>query len=215
MSRLWPVAAVLVLLGVLLLLAGCAIPPAYGPVAYGPAADVTVVPPASGPQAPDLTAPVRPVRHLEQARPVGLTAPAIDLATSALTDLQADEGGVLEQPTNASTVGWSTLGPTPGARGPAVIAGHRRLDGAPGVFARLAELAPGDRVGVHRDDGTEAVFTVYRTARFATAAFPGEDVHGDTAGPELRLITAGGVFDRGDGEFGDNVVVFARLDGAR
>ncbi|MDN5748507.1 MAG: sortase [Pseudonocardia sp.] len=171
---------------------------------------------ARGPQAPDLPpVPVRPVRLLEQARPVGLSVPAIGVDTGPLTALHVDAGGVLKPPSEAATAGWSTLGPTPGAQGPAVVVGHVSLDGVAGVFARLAQLAPGDEVGVHRDDGTEAVFTVYRTGRFARAAFPVDEVYGETAGPELRLITTGGVFARHPGEHADNLVVFARLRGAR
>lgn len=216
MIRLLPVVAVLTMLALLLVLAGCGTPTALGPSVHGPAADVTVVPLAVAPQAPELTpAPVRPVGLLEQARPVGLSVPAVGIGTGPMTALHVDAGGLLRAPAEAATAGWSSLGPTPGAQGPAVVLGHVELDGAPGVFARLAELAPGDEVGVHRDDGTEAVFTVYRTERFARARFPVDEVYGDTPDPELRLITTGGVFARSDGEHSDNLVVFARLRGTR
>lgn len=206
--------------GVLLagVLGGCTTPPAFGPTAYSPAAtDRAVVPLAAMPQAPPLpaAAALRRVDRLEQSPPIHLDVPAIGVRTGRITDLGVDAGGVLDAPPDAATAGWSTLGPTPGAAGPAVIAGHVELDGTPGVFARLAELAPGAEVGVHRADGDEVVFVVYRVERFAKATFPAGDVYGDTAGPELRLITSGGVFDRGDGRFADNLVVYARLVGAR
>jgi hypothetical protein len=146
---------------------------------------------------------------------VRLDVPAIGLRDAPITDLGVDGGGVLLAPPDAATAGWSVLGPTPGATGPAVVVAHVELDGVPGLFARLAELTPGAEVGVHRADGTEAVFTVHRVERFPKAAFPTDDVYGDTAGPELRLITSGGVFDRGEGRFADNVVVLARLVGVR
>jgi hypothetical protein len=41
--------------------------------------------------------------------------------------------------------------------------------------------------------------------------FPTEHVYGNTAGPELRLITCGGAFDSGSGHYQDNVVAYARL----
>ena len=41
-------------------------------------------------------------------------------------------------------------------------------------------------------------------------AFPTDRVYGPTAGPELRLITCGGSFDRSAGSYRDNTVVFAR-----
>ena len=40
--------------------------------------------------------------------------------------------------------------------------------------------------------------------------FPTLDVYGDTAGPELRLITCGGPFDASARSYVDNIVVFAR-----
>ncbi len=212
LSTVLPVLSVVALLALLLVLAGCATPTALV-VAAAPTTDRTVVPLASSPQAPELPPapelPLTEVSHLEQSRPVALAVPAIGLRTGELVDLRPDAGGVLEVPADAAAVGWSTLAPTPGARGPAVIAAHEH-----GMFARLAELTVGDRVTVHREDRTEAVFTVYRIERFARTAFPTGDVHGDTPGPELRLVTAGGVFDR-DGTSPDNVVAFARLDAVR
>jgi len=42
--------------------------------------------------------------------------------------------------------------------------------------------------------------------------FPTQHVHGDTAGPVLRLITCGGDSDHPAGHYVDNMIVFARLD---
>ena len=41
--------------------------------------------------------------------------------------------------------------------------------------------------------------------------FPTLEVYGNTDGPELRLITCGGEFDRGTGHYVDNTVVYASL----
>ncbi|TWF76814.1 sortase family protein [Pseudonocardia hierapolitana] len=114
-------------------------------------------------------------------------------------------------PPDALTAGWFTLAPTPGSPGPAVIAGHVDYEGVPGVFQRLGELEPGDEVTVVRADGSTAVFSTYLVERFAKARFPTERVYGNTAGPELRLITCGGAFDTGTGHYHDNVVAYARL----
>jgi hypothetical protein len=202
----------------LALLAGCAIPHAAGPPSWSPAVtDLAVVPLAAMPQTPELPVapPLRPVERLEGSSPVRLDIPAIGLRAGRVSDLGVDGGGVLQAPPDAASAGWSTLGPTPGAVGPAVVVGHVELDGVLGLFARLPELTPGAEVGVLRADGTEAVFVAYRVERFVRTAFPADDVYGETTGPELRLITSGGVFDRGDGRFIDNVVVYARLVGAR
>jgi sortase (surface protein transpeptidase) len=145
------------------------------------------------------------------AEPVGLTVPAIGLRTGPLLGLGIDAGGRLEAPPDAATAGWYTLAPVPGSPGPAVIAGHVDHAGVPGVFHRLAELAPGDEVTVARADGSQAVFDTYRVERYAQSQFPTERVYGDTTGPELRLITCGGPIDARSGQYQDNVVVYARL----
>ena len=41
--------------------------------------------------------------------------------------------------------------------------------------------------------------------------FPTEAVYGPTSGPELRLVTCGGAFDRSARSYDDNVVVDAAL----
>jgi sortase (surface protein transpeptidase) len=104
----------------------------------------------------------------------------------------------------------------PGDVGPAVIAGHvdgiiGGRKGQPGIFARLAELAPGDEVLVDRVDGSQLTFVVAQVQRYAKAEFPSLAVYGDTGSPELRLITCGGDFDRTSGHYIDNTVVFAEL----
>jgi hypothetical protein len=94
------------------------------------------------------------------AAPVQLTVPAIDVRSGPLLDLGIDAAGALEVPPDAVTAGWFTLAPTPGSRGPAVIAGHVDYRGMPGVFHRLGDLKPGDEVSVARADGSTAVFDV-------------------------------------------------------
>ncbi|WP_241832795.1 class F sortase [Amycolatopsis sp. CB00013] len=115
--------------------------------------------------------------------------------------------------TTPMQAGWYEPGPAPGQTGPAVIVGH--VDGAsqPGIFYRLHELAPGDRVTVERADGSVVTFVVRRTIHAPKDRFPTKEVYGRTAGPELRLITCGGSFDRAARSYRDNVIVFAQLDG--
>jgi hypothetical protein len=183
--------------GALAGLAACGAPAPEASVATPPAASVESVPP---PPAAPAAAP-----------PVGLTVPAIDVRTGPLLDLGLDATGALEVPPDAGTAGWFTLGPAPGSAGPAVIAGHVDYAGTPGVFRRLDELGPGDEVSVSRADGSTAVFETYLVERYAKAGFPTERVYGDTADPELRLITCGGAFDSRSGHYRDNVVAYARL----
>jgi sortase (surface protein transpeptidase) len=116
---------------------------------------------------------------------------------------------------NYDVPAWYRYSPTPGATGPSVIVGHVDSARGPSVFYRLGALRGGDTIDVRRADGRVARFTVRDTRRFAKDHFPTSLIYGDTAGPELRLITCGGSFDRSSGHYTDNVVVFATLTGSR
>ncbi|UMP02664.1 class F sortase [Amycolatopsis sp. EV170708-02-1] len=197
--RRWPFPLVVgTLIGVVLAaaLTACAVPPP-GRVA-SPAPPSTV---SSVVEAPPL-APAKPAR---------LEIPAIGVRTGEIVDLGLAGDGTLQVPHDAITTGWFTGGPAPGEVGPAVLAGHVDYKKVPGVFVRLKELKAGDEALVHRADGITAVFTVYAVERHPKASFPTEKVYGDTAGPELRLITCGGDFDSSTGNYLDNVVAFAKL----
>ncbi len=122
------------------------------------------------------------------------------------------DDGTLPAPSGArkDDAAWYDGSPTPGQPGPSVIEGHVTYGGEPSVFFELGAVRKGDRVAVDREDGRTATFEVYDVARFPKDAFPTEDVYGNTAGPELRLITCGGSVDS-EGRHADNVIVFARL----
>lgn len=152
--------------------------------------------------APSLPAPGVPT-------PVRLRVPAAGV-DAALGSVDLDAAGGFAAPRDPARAGWLTGGPAPGGTGPAVIAGHVDWAGAPGVFSRLGALRPGDGIAVERADGSVARFTVTRVERVAKDAFPTEAVYGPTPGPELRLVTCGGEFDRATGSYLDNVIVFAR-----
>jgi len=148
---------------------------------------------------------------LPAAKPASLTIPAIDVRAEGIKDLGLTPQGELEVPGDAKTVGWFTGAPSPGEAGPAVLAAHVDYKHVPGTFSRLKELRDGEQVRVGRADGRTTIFTVYRVDRYAKAQFPTDQVYGDTADRELRLITCGGEFDRSSGNYLDNVVVYARL----
>ncbi|NIH87486.1 class F sortase [Amycolatopsis granulosa] len=168
--------------------------------------------PPSGAVAPSNAAPATTVDGpLPHARPVRLEVPAIGVSTGPIVDLGLAGDGALEVPGDAVTTGWFTGSPSPGETGPAVLAAHVDYNHVPGTFNRLKDTRPGDQAIVHRADGTTAVFTVYRVERYPKSAFPTDDVYGDTAGPELRMITCGGAFDRSTRNYEDNIVAYARL----
>lgn len=162
-----------------------------------------------------LPAPTGPIAALPGpvaatvALPVTLTIPAIGVRTQ-LIHLGLTASGALQVPPTTSIAGWYTGSPRPGAIGSAVIAGHIDSHLGPGVFFRLSDLRPGDRVYVRRADGTLVVFRVTSVRTYQKDQFPTRSVYGPTPDPELRLITCGGAFDPMLLSYLSNVVVYAR-----
>jgi len=188
-----------VALGVCLLLACCS-------------GTATTPDPPAGPP-PAASADVLAAAPLAAAPPVRVRIPAIEV-DSALIGLGLAADGTLQVPADGSVAGWFTGAPTPGERGPAVIAAHVDWNHAPGVFFRLRDLEPGDDVSVARADGTTARFVVLGVEQYPKDAFPTERVYGDVDHAGLRLITCGGSFDRAARSYRDNVVVYAGLVGS-
>jgi hypothetical protein len=80
--------------------------------------------------------------QLADARPVGLSIPAIRVEESTFERLSLGSGGELEPPADFAHVGWFTGGPVPGDSRPAVIAGHVDSRAGPAALNRLRELNP-------------------------------------------------------------------------
>jgi sortase (surface protein transpeptidase) len=157
----------------------------------------------------DVTGPI-----LQESVPRTVAIPSIGVA-SQLVPLGLSRDGTMEVPSSAADAGWYTRGPTPGALGPAVIAGHVAWNGEAGVFSGLVDLRRGDHVEVARDDGTTAVFSVRTVRRFPKADFPTRSVFGVVDHSALRLITCGGLYDNSTNRYLDNVVAFAELIAVR
>jgi len=143
-------------------------------------------------------------------------APAVGLE-SDLLHLGLREDGSLDVPPGdpGSPAAWYDKSPTPGERGPAVMLGHVSAYGnEDGVFRHLPELQPGDTVEVVREDGSVAVFRVDRGQQYGKDEFPTDEVYGNTAGSELRLITCDG-YNAWTRKFEENYIVFASLVDSR
>ncbi|WP_395573058.1 class F sortase [Streptomyces sp. BK79] len=161
--------------------------------------------------APPPHASARPVRPLERSVPVQLRIPAIGVDTPVIRLGLAADGTVEVPPvTDDDRAGWYRHSPTPGQTGPSVLLGHVTVGTrGDGVFRHLGRLRRGDRIEARLENGATAEFAVTGVRTVAKADFPADDVYGDVAGPELRLITCGG--PRVGEEYRDNVIVFAGL----
>ncbi len=150
------------------------------------------------------------VAPLPASAPTRVAVPALGL-DHALTRLGLDSSGAMQVPKDATGVGWFTGSPTPGAKGPAVLAAHVDYGGKAGPFYRLGRMRPGQRVDVTRADGKVARFTVTAVQEYPKDAFPSAAVFANLPYAGLRLITCGGTFDHRTGHYEDNVVVYAEL----
>lgn len=171
-------------------------------------------PPATTTRAAPTHPPVTVHNPALRVPPTAVHIPKLD-ANSSLITLGLDANQRMQTPpvTTPMQAGWYEPGPAPGQTGPAVIVGH--VDGGhkPGIFYRLHELTPGDHITIDRADHSTVTFVVRRTIHAPKDHFPTMEVYGRTAGPELRLITCGGPFDRAAGSYRDNIIVFAQLEG--
>jgi sortase (surface protein transpeptidase) len=140
--------------------------------------------------------------------PVSLTIPAIGVRSKLIT-LGITAKGTLQVPTSTSVAGWYTGSPRPGEIGSSVIAGHIDSYLGPGIFYRLREMRPGERIYVRRANGTLAVFSVYAVRQYPKDHFPTGKVYGPAPDAELHLITCGGTFDYATRSYLSNTVVYS------
>ena len=148
--------------------------------------------------------------YLERSAPVNISIPAISVKAKFVT-LGLDKAGALQVPTSGTVAGWFEGAPTPGEKGPAIVAGHVDWNGKIGVFYRLKDLKKGTQIIITRGDGRTVKYAVTQTLTVPKLNFPTTRVYGDINYSGLRLITCGGKFDSKLKRHVDNVIVFAKM----
>jgi hypothetical protein len=141
--------------------------------------------------------------------PVRLAIPDLGVEVP-LDPVGVDSGGQLELPDDVDRAGWYRFGPTPGAAGNAVVAGH--VDDAEqglGALAPLREAPVGTEVVVFEGSGTTSRWRVVSRELIAKDTIPLATLFARGGPPRLVLLTCGGPFDRASGHYRDNVVVVA------
>lgn len=156
------------------------------------------------------------VRPLRPSPPLRLRIPAIGV-DAPVSRLGLDASGALQPPPadRPNLAGWYGGGTSPGSVGTAVTTGHVDLPtGEPGVFYGLGSVVKGMTIEIDRADRRTAVFTVGAVEVYDKERFPDDKVYGSVGRAELRVITCGGGYTRGNGYQG-NVVVYATLTAVR
>jgi sortase (surface protein transpeptidase) len=140
--------------------------------------------------------------------PVRVQIPSIG-ADGPVRAAGVDATGGLEIPDSARELVWWKYGPTPGAPGSAVIAGHLDWHHVLGIFNRLKDMTPGDRVTVTFADGHDQAFVVDTVELAEKPAVAVNGTFARDGAPVLRLVTCGGEFDDASHHYKRNVVVTA------
>jgi hypothetical protein len=119
----------------------------------------------------------------------------------------------LDIPLDPKIVGWWDGGARPGDRkGTAILAGHINYSGVTGVLAGIGTLNPGDKVfvtGMHHGHDVRLAFTITGVRTYRKTALPYRKIFDQTTAGRLALVTCGGPFDAGTGNYEDNIVAFA------
>ncbi|WP_327361832.1 class F sortase [Streptomyces sp. NBC_01296] len=154
-----------------------------------------------------------PATPLPASEPVRVRIPAAGVDAGPLLELGLAANGTVEVPSVAdgNRIGWYTKAVTPGETGPAVLIGHFDTARGPAVLRNVSKIRTGDEITVSRADGTTAVFRVRELEQVDKKNFPTAKVYGNTARPELRVITCGGEIT--EGHRPDNIIVYADLVG--
>ena len=117
--------------------------------------------------------------------------------------------GAMDTPKELDEVAWYKLGPNPGEKGNAVIAGHYGFfNGKGSIFNDLHTLNKGDKLQIIDEKGLEILFTVKESRRYdpsddATDIFISKDdkVH-------LNIITCDGTWKNDEKTYSNRLVIF-------
>jgi LPXTG-site transpeptidase (sortase) family protein len=144
--------------------------------------------------------------------PERLIIPSINVNVAIdYVGLTAD--GSMDIKANPQIVGWYMLGPRPGDKGNAVIAGHYgwEANGAPAIFNTIQNLNKGDELSVIDQKGQTFTFVVreirtYSAEADASAVFKSKD-----NSSHLNLVTCNGVWVNDKQSYSDRLVVFTDI----
>ncbi|MER1996424.1 MAG: class F sortase [Arthrobacter sp.] len=201
-----------------LALGSCASAPAAVPPAGNPTEAVEQTqqpsPSAAGALPPGSTTEI-PIRQATPEAAVVIPAPVRVQVEGTGIDLEVvpvgvEDNGAMSIPDNHVQAGWYEYGPAPGTdEGSSVLAAH--VDSKTEVLpiAGLKDVAPGTRVIVTREDGSQVVYETQQVENIAKRSLDGHRLFDRTGEHLLKLVTCGGKWLDTEDDYEDNVVLTA------
>lgn len=139
-----------------------------------------------------------------------ISTPSVNINT-IIQPLGVTPGGNMDVPDDITKVSWFNLGPRPGEKGNAIIAGHfNGPNDKEGVFASLNKLKAGDKLFVGGSKGTLITFKV-TDSHIYDPGYAEEVFSSSDNGAHLNLITCDGVWDGIKKSYSQRLVVFADI----
>ncbi|MEX2028204.1 MAG: class F sortase [Candidatus Curtissbacteria bacterium] len=153
------------------------------------------------------TAVLQSQEQAEIGLPARLKIPTLK-ADAAIEHLGLTQEGAMDAPKGFENVAWFNLGPRPGDKGSAVIAGHRSwINGKAAVFDNLDKLRIGDKLQIITDKGKSVSFVVVKIRVYDSGA-DAPEVFASQDGIHLNLVASAGAWDNSKKSATKRLVVF-------
>ncbi len=153
----------------------------------------------------------RTPQNPEQARsglPIRLVIPKISV-DAAFEYVGLTPQGAMDVPKSPANVAWLSLGPRPGEKGTAVVAGHYGWkDNIPAAFDILYKVQKGDNVYVKDAMGATATFVVREVRTYGVDQDTSEVFGLGDGKAHLNLVTCEGVWNKATKSYSDRLVIF-------
>jgi LPXTG-site transpeptidase (sortase) family protein len=152
------------------------------------------------------------IPYTDGSQPVGITIPSVGIE-GRIQPVGMTDAVTMQVPRDINVIGWFDRSVVPiSDMGNTVLVGHR--DGADdpnGIFRRLSDVQRGDTIGVRDLTGRTVEYTVESVGLLGRSDFASsaEDIFDTTSAHHLVLLTCGGEYDRSQGGYQANVVVYA------
>jgi len=144
--------------------------------------------------------------------PVRLKIPSINI-DAPIEHMGLTSDGAMDVPKDPFNVAWFNLGPRPGEKGSAVIAGHYGWkNNTSAVFDNLYKLIVGDKIYIEDEKGVITTFVVHEIQTYDKDDATLDVFMSDDDKSHLNLITCTGVWNKAEKIYSKRLVVFTNKE---